>query len=208
MNTDQLMSAGPVIPVLTIDDPEHAVPLARALCASGVRVLEITLRTEAALEAVRRVAREVPEAIPGVGTVTRAEDFTAARGAGAHFAVSPGFSPELAAAAGNLPWLPGVSTASEVMAAQRLGYHRLKFFPAAAMGGTATLKALSGPFGDVRFCPTGGIDAGNASDYLALANVACVGGSWLAPPDAIAAGAWDRITGLAGQANSLARNSK
>lgn len=197
------MTAGPVIPVLTIEDAAHAVPLARALCAGGIRVLEITLRTDAALEAVRRVAAEVPDAIPGVGTVTRAEDFTAARVAGAQFAVSPGFSPELAAAAGDLPWLPGVATASEVMAAMRLGCKRLKFFPAEAMGGIPTLKALAGPFGDVTFCPTGGINAGNAADYLALANVACVGGSWLAPGAAVKAGDWDAITALAKEASGL-----
>lgn len=197
------MSAGPVIPVLTIEDAEHAVPLARALCAGGIRVLEITLRTEAALEAVRRVATEVPKAIPGVGTVTRAQDFTAARVAGAKFAVSPGFSPELAAAAGDLPWLPGVATPSEVMAAMRLGYNRLKFFPAETMGGIATLKALAGPFGDATFCPTGGISAANAADYLALANVICVGGSWLAPADAVRSGDWDTITSLAKAASAL-----
>lgn len=194
---------GPVIAVLTIEHPDHAVPLARALCAGGIRVLEITLRTEAALEAVQRVAAEVPEAIPGVGTVTRAQDFTAARAAGAQFAVSPGFSPELAAAAGDLPWLPGVATASEVMAAQRLGYDRLKFFPAQAMGAIAALKALAGPFADIGFCPTGGINAGNAADYLALANVVCVGGSWLAPAAAVRAGDWAAVTGLAQAAAAL-----
>jgi 2-dehydro-3-deoxyphosphogluconate aldolase/(4S)-4-hydroxy-2-oxoglutarate aldolase len=203
MTIDDLMSAGPVIPVLTIENPEDGVSSARALVDGGIRVLEITLRTPAALEAVSRIVADVPDAVPGVGTVTCADEFTAARAAGARFAVSPGFSPELAAAAGDLPWLPGVSTASEVMAALRHGYDRLKFFPAEAMGGTATLKALAGPFAGVRFCPTGGISAKNAGNYLALANVACVGGSWLAPKTAIAAQDWDTITALARQAAGL-----
>ena len=136
--------------------------------------------------------------------MTRAEEFTAARAAGAKFAVSPGCSAELAAAAGELPWLPGVATASEVMAAIRLGYDRLKFFPAEAMGGMATLKALAGPFGAVRFCPTGGVRADNAADYLALSNVICVGGSWLVPNDAVGKCDWARITRLASEAVSLA----
>lgn len=202
MAPDLLLMA-PVIPVLTVASPDQAVPLARALAAGGIRVLEITLRTGAAIEAVRRIAAQVPQAIPGVGTVTTAEQFSAARGAGARFAVSPGFSVELAAAAGTLPWLPGVATASEVMAAQRVGFDHLKFFPAAAAGGIAALTALGGPFPEVRFCPTGGIDANSAPDYLALANVVCVGGSWLAPADALAAGDWDRITGLAREAIGL-----
>lgn len=203
MRVDELMAIGPVIPVLTLPTPEVAVPLAKALVAGGIRVLEITLRTDAALEAVRRIGSEVPDAIAGVGTLTRPDQFSAARQAGAKFAVSPGFSRDLAAAAGTMPWLPGVATASEIMAATRTGRHHLKFFPAETSGGIGALKALAGPFPDVLFCPTGGINAGNAADYLSLANVRCVGGSWPAPADAIAAGDWDRIGELAKAASGL-----
>jgi len=197
-----------VVPVLTVARAEDAVPLARALVAGGLDTLEITLRSEVALAAIRAVAEAVPEATVGAGTLTRPEDFAAVAAAGASFAVSPGFTPELAAAARDypaLPYLPAVATASETMAAAAAGYGVLKFFPAVAAGGIETLKALAGPFPEIRFCPTGGIDAGNAGAYLALRNVAAVGGSWVAPADAVAAGDWARITALARAAQAIGR---
>ena len=199
MNAIDVMQAGPVIPVIVIDRLADAVPLARALVAGGVRVLELTLRTPQALDAIERVAAEVEGAIVGAGTITRPEDVEAVRRAGAVFGVSPGLTPELAAAARatGLPLLPGVMTPSDVIAARSTGYTELKLFPAQQAGGIGMLKALGGPFPDVRFCPTGGITAATAPDFLALANVVCVGGSWLTPPDAVATGDWHRITGLA-----------
>jgi 2-dehydro-3-deoxyphosphogluconate aldolase/(4S)-4-hydroxy-2-oxoglutarate aldolase len=199
------MTRAPVIPVLTMARAADAVPLARALVNGGLPVLEITLRTEAALAAIAAISAEVPDALPGVGTVTAAEQFGPARAAGARFAVSPGFSAELAAAAGDLPFLPGIATPTEAMAARGAGLRHLKFFPAEASGGRAALKALAGPFGDLLFCPTGGIDADNAAGYLALANVLCVGGSWVAPAAAVAVGDWPRIEGLAAGAAALRR---
>jgi len=204
MALTEFLALAPVVPVLTVPSAEAAVPLARALVAGGLPALEITLRTEAALEAVRRIAAEVPDAVPGVGTVTAPEEFAAARAAGARFAVSPGFDAVLAAASDGLPWLPGIATASEAMTARRAGFRLLKFFPAEAMGGTATLKAFAGPFADLTFCPTGGIGQANAGDYLALGNVVCVGGSWPAPAAAVEAGDWDQITTLARDASALA----
>lgn len=206
MTALDIMTAGPVIPVIVIDDATSAVPLARALVAGGVRVLEITLRTPAALAAVRAIAAEVPDAIVGVGTITDPGEFAQAREAGARFGVSPGITPALIAAAksSELPWLPGVMTPSEVMIARAAGLTALKFFPAQPAGGIAMLKALAGPFPDVTFCPTGGITAITAPEYLALANVACVGGSWLMPPDAIRSRDWPRITALAREASRLA----
>ena len=203
MQAEQLMRAATVIPVLTIDDIEDAVPLARALAAGGLTVLEVTLRTAAGLEAIARIAAEVPEATVGAGTVTRAEEFTAIRGAGARFAVSPGYAAALDAAAGEMPWLPGVATASEIMAARAAGRTALKFFPAEVAGGIPALKAFAGPFGDIVFCPTGGIALANAADYLALKNVACVGGSWVAPAQALAAKDWPGIEALAAEAAAL-----
>ena len=196
---------GPVIPVIVIERAEHAVPMARALVAGGVRVLEVTLRTAAALQAIEAIAKAVPEAIVGAGTVRSESDARAASAAGARFAVSPGWSPRVAAAcrAIGLLLLPGVATASEVMLASEDGYRFLKFFPAAAAGGTAMLKAWAGPFADVLFCPTGGISATTAPEYLALANVAVVGGSWLTPRDALLAADWPRIAALAREAASL-----
>jgi 2-dehydro-3-deoxyphosphogluconate aldolase/(4S)-4-hydroxy-2-oxoglutarate aldolase len=181
------------------------VPLARALVAGGIRVLEVTLRTPAALDAVRTIAQNVKEAIVGIGTITRVEDVDAALVAGARFGVSPGSSAALidAARARALPFLPGVMTPSEIVAARDLGCTALKFFPAQAAGGVAMLSALAGPFSDVVFCPTGGVSAANARQYLALANVACVGGSWLTPTEAIAARDWPRITSLARDASAL-----
>jgi len=193
------MRTGPVIPVIVIDALDRAVPLARALVAGGVRVLEVTLRTRVALQAVRAIVDEVEGALVGVGTITQPADFAAALDAGAVFGVSPGLTPELAAAAraSKLPLLPGVMTPSDVIAARACGYHALKLFPAQQAGGVGMLRAMAGPFGDVSFCPTGGITAATASDYLALPNVACVGGSWLTPADAVAASDWARITQLA-----------
>lgn len=198
----EILSLGRVVPVLTIERVADAVPLAEALVAGGLPALEITFRTDAALDAVRAVA-QVPGAVPGVGTLTRADEFAAAADAGARFAVSPGFLPELAAAAGDMPYLPAVATASECMAARTAGFSCLKFFPAGPAGGVAALKALGGPFADLRFCPTGGVNADNAADYLALDNVVCVGGSWVAPRYAVAAGDWARIEQLARAASGL-----
>lgn len=200
-----LLAFGPVIPVIVIEHLEHAVPMARALVEGGIRVLEVTLRTPVALAAMAAIARDVPEAVVGAGTVRTAADARAAIDAGARFAVSPGCTERIAAACrdAGLPLLPGAATASEAMHAAELGFDFLKFFPAAAAGGPALLKAWASPFADMTFCPTGGISAASAPDYLALANVAVVGGSWLTPADALAAQDWQRITALARQAAAL-----
>lgn len=200
-----LPALGPVIPVIVVEDAAHALPLARALVAGGVRVLEVTLRTPAALAAVEAIARAVPEAVVGAGTLRTPADARAAAAAGARFAVSPGYSPALAAACrdAGLPLLPGVATASEVMAAAADGMSFLKLFPATAVGGLPLLKALAGPFADVAFCPTGGITPDNAPQFLAQPNVAVVGGSWLTPADALRAGDWARVTALARAAGAL-----
>lgn len=205
MTVLELMRTGPVIPVIVIDSLDRAVPLARALVAGGVRVLEVTLRTPIAIDAVRAIAREVDEAIVGVGTVTRPDDFARSLEAGATFAVSPGFTRELAQAArvSGLPLLPGVMTPSDVIAARAAGFTELKLFPAQQAGGVGMLKAMAGPFPDVTFCPTGGISAATARDYLALPNVACVGGSWLTPARTVAAGDWSTVTALARHAAAL-----
>ncbi|MGH6955577.1 MAG: bifunctional 4-hydroxy-2-oxoglutarate aldolase/2-dehydro-3-deoxy-phosphogluconate aldolase [Caulobacteraceae bacterium] len=202
---EDILRLSPVLPVVTIDDPRQAAPLARALCAGGVGAIEITLRTEAALEAVRRIAGEVPEMAAGVGTVLKPADFKAAAEAGAKFAVSPGATPALmdAAWASTLPYLPAIATPSELMAALEAGVTTCKFFPAAQLGGPGALKALAGPFPAARFCPTGGIGKAEARTYLALANVLCVGGSWIAPREAIAAGDFGRIEALAREACGL-----
>lgn len=190
-----ILHTGPVMPVIVIHRLDDAVPLARALVAGGVRVLEVTLRTPVALAAVRAICADVPDAIVGVGTVTRAEEFAAARDAGATFAVSPGVSPTLLAAArySDMPYLPGVMTPSEVILAMEAGYAAMKLFPAKQAGGIDMLNALAGPFPHLVFCPTGGVDAATAADFLALPNVACVGGSWLAPPAAVARQDWADI---------------
>lgn len=195
----------PVIPVIVLHEVRHAVPLARALVAGGIRMLEITLRTPQALQAMRAIAAEVPQAVVGAGTVRQAADAEAAQRAGARFAVSPGLTPALARAcrALALPLLPGVATASEIMAAQDEGLNVLKFFPAMQAGGTAMLRAWQGPFADVLFCPTGGVQPDNAPQLLALPNVACVGGSWLAPAAALERGDWAQVTALARAACSL-----
>lgn len=203
---DVVMDAGPVIAVLVVEKVEDALPLARALVAGGVRTLEITLRTAAALPAIEAIAGEVENALVGAGTVLFPADARAAKAAGAGFAVSPGLIPDLASACRDegLPLLPGVATASEIMAGLELGFDRFKFFPAETSGGAAAVKAFAGPFAKVRFCPTGGITLANARDYLALPNVACVGGSWIAPADAIRSGDWGRIEALAREAAALA----
>ena len=205
MTVEDILRSGPVMPVVVIDDAAHAVPLARALVAGGIRAIEITLRTGAALDAVQAIAREVPDAIPGVGTALTGADVLAALEAGAKFIVSPGATPALMAAAigAGLPFLPGVATASELMAGLAEGLSAFKFFPAAQAGGVEGLKALGGPFPNARFCPTGGVSPAIAASYLALPNVLCVGGSWIAPRDAIAAGDFARIEQLAREASTL-----
>ncbi|MEP7282142.1 MAG: bifunctional 4-hydroxy-2-oxoglutarate aldolase/2-dehydro-3-deoxy-phosphogluconate aldolase [Rubrivivax sp.] len=205
-----LADAGPVIPVIVIERVADAVPLARALVAGGVRVLELTLRTPVALEAMRAIVAEVPEAIVGAGTLRTPADVEAARRAGCRFGVSPGFRLALGRACRELglPLLPGVASASEVMAANDDGWRFLKLFPAAAAGGIALLKSFAGPFPEVVFCPTGGLTPHNAPDYLALPNVVVCGGSWLTPADALAAGDWPRITRLAQAAAALPRRHR
>lgn len=205
LQTLSLASHGPVIPVIVIQRVADAVPLAEALVAGGVRVLEVTLRTPAALAAMEAMARAVPEAIVGAGTLRTPADVKAARDAGCRFGVSPGFTQALADACQTheLPLLPGVSTASEVMQATAAGYGFLKLFPAVAVGGVQLLKALSGPFPDVAFCPTGGVTPESAPSFLSLPNVKVCGGSWLTPQDAIDAGDWGRITALARAASAL-----
>ena len=203
----RVMTDAPVIPVIVLSDVAHAVPLARALVTGGIRMLEVTLRTPVALACIERIALDVPDAVVGAGTVRSSADAQAAVMAGARFAVSPGYTHQLGKACHDLglPLLPGVATASEILAAQEDGYGALKFFPAIQAGGAAMLKAWQGPFGDVRFCPTGGVTAANAGELLALANVVCVGGSWLTPADAVLSGDWDRITQLAREATKLGR---
>jgi 2-dehydro-3-deoxyphosphogluconate aldolase / (4S)-4-hydroxy-2-oxoglutarate aldolase len=205
MNTLELAAHGPVIPVIVIDDIAAAVPLARALVAGGVRVLEVTLRTPNALRCMEAIVKAVPEAIVGAGTVRNIGDARAAKNVGCQFAVSPGYASDVGQACRDLglPLLPGVATASEVMQANADGYTFLKFFPASAAGGIPMLKALSGPFPDVVFCPTGGISVETAPQYLALGNVKVCGGSWLTPADAVAKGDWARITTLARAAGAL-----
>jgi len=201
----EVMRDAPVIPVIVLTDVAQAVPLAKALVAGGIRMLEVTLRTPVALACIEAIAKEVPEAVVGAGTVRSAADAQAAQLAGARFAVSPGYTHAVGKACHDLglPLLPGVATGSEIMMAQEDGYTALKFFPAMQAGGAAMLKAWGGPFGDVVFCPTGGVTAGNARELLALSNVLCVGGSWLTPADAVAQGDWARITALAREAAEL-----
>lgn len=203
-----LLARAPVVPVLTAESVESALPLATALVAGGLSVLEVTLRTETALAAIEAIGKEVEGAIVGAGTVLSGEQLAAVERAGAHFAVCPGAAPDLLDAAENsaVPLLPGGTTPSEVMALSARGYDVLKFFPAEPAGGVAYLKALAGPFPEVGFCPTGGISEANAQDYLALETVICVGGSWVAPAEAVAAGDWERITALAKAAASLRGN--
>ncbi|MCD6390371.1 MAG: bifunctional 4-hydroxy-2-oxoglutarate aldolase/2-dehydro-3-deoxy-phosphogluconate aldolase [Desulfobulbaceae bacterium] len=198
----EVLNAGPVVPVIVIKKIEHAVPLAHALLKGGIKVLEITLRSEVAVEAIRLVSREVPEALVGAGTVASLEDLEAVTGAGAVFALSPGMTPRLLTAAnqGSIGLIPGISTASELMLGMELGYSEFKFFPAEAAGGVRTIKSIGGPFPQITFCPTGGISEKNYNDYLALDNVACVGGSWIVPSQSIETEDWDTITELAKKA--------
>lgn len=204
---EAIAARAPVIPVLTIDRLADAVPLGQALVRGGLPVLEITLRTETALEAVRQIVLSVPGAVVGVGTVMTPVQMRQARDAGAGFAVSPGCTDALAAAAADvgMPYLPGIQTVSEAMSLSDKGYRLLKFFPADATGGVTWLKAVAAPLPGLRFCPTGGIGESTAPSYLGLANVACVGGSWVAPTDAVAAQDWTRIERLAAAASGLRR---
>jgi len=197
-----LVAQTPVIPVLTIERAADAVPLARALVAGGLHVIEVTLRTKAAMDAIRAIAAEVPDCIVGVGTVTKPADVAAAIAAGARYLVSPGTPTQLAAelADASVPALPGCATVTEAMTLSARGFRVLKFFPAEASGGTAWLKSVAAPLPDAKFCPTGGIDARNLAAYLGCPNVLAVGGSWVAPKDAIASGDWARVTRLASEA--------
>jgi len=205
MNTLELVAYGPVIPVIVINRLEDAVPMAQALVDGGVRVLEVTLRTPIALKCMEAIARSVPGAILGAGTVRSIADAQAAKDVGCSFAVSPGYTSAIGQACRDigLPLLPGTATGSEVMQANADGYYFLKFFPAMQAGGIPMLKALAGPFTDVVFCPTGGITRETAPQFLALPNVKVCGGSWLTPNDAVAAKDWARITKLAREASAL-----
>ncbi len=205
LTPEDVLRLSPVMPVVVIDDAANAVPLAGALLAGGVKTIEVTLRTPAALDAIRAITAEAPEMIVGAGTVLTAEDLTAAIEAGAKYALSPGGTPKLMKAARKapIPFIPGVSTSSEIQRGLERGYSCFKLFPAEQLGGPSTLKALAGPFPNVRFCPTGSITAEKAPSYLALSNVLCVGGSWIAPADKIKAGDWAAIEAAAKQAAAL-----
>lgn len=206
MTLDDIMRTAPVIPVMMIDDIDHAVPLARALVEGGLKVLEITLRTPVAMEAIRAILGEVEGAIVGAGTILNQKQLEAVAALGCQFAVSPGFTPALLDAATtspSCPLLPGAASASEVMQLLDRGHDHLKFFPAEAAGGANFLKSIASPLPEVKFCPTGGIGPGNAAQYLALPNVLCVGGSWVVPKDAITAGNWGQIERLAADAIQL-----
>ncbi|MBS0218066.1 MAG: bifunctional 4-hydroxy-2-oxoglutarate aldolase/2-dehydro-3-deoxy-phosphogluconate aldolase [Proteobacteria bacterium] len=204
LTPDQVLRAAPIIPTITIDNLDDAVPFARALVEGGLRVLEVTLRTAVAIPAISAIAKALPDAIVGAGTVLTPEHYEAVRDSGAVFAISPGSSPELLRAnAVDCPLIPGVATASELMQGMNAGFTHFKFFPAEASGGTAWLRAVQGPFAEARFCPTGGISAETAPNYLALPNVLTVGGSWMMPKDAVASRDWDRIRQLAAQAAAL-----
>ncbi len=201
----QVMQDAPVIPVIVLHDVAHAVPMARAFVAGGIRMLEVTLRTPQALACIEAIARDVPQAVVGAGTVRSKADAQAASMAGALFAVSPGYTPALGQVCRDLglALLPGVATGSEIMMAQEDGFTELKFFPAMQAGGPAMLRAWSGPFYDIKFCPTGGVTLHNAADFLTLPNVVCVGGSWLVPTDAMLHGDWARIEQLARDCQGL-----
>jgi 2-dehydro-3-deoxyphosphogluconate aldolase / (4S)-4-hydroxy-2-oxoglutarate aldolase len=200
-----LLDVVPVLPVVVVDSLDQAVPVARALVAGGLPAIELTLRTPVALDAIRAIAAEVPDILVGAGTITTPDQAELAAEAGAQFLVSPGLTPSLLAAMQDtgLPFLPGTATASEVLAALEAGCTELKCFPAEAAGGAAYLKAIGGPLPTARFCPTGGITLAAAPTYLALPNVGCVGGTWLTPADALAAGDWARVTALAAEAAAL-----
>jgi len=205
MNLRDIMRLSPVIPVITVTRLEHAAPLAQALVRGGIRVLEVTLRTACALDAITEMREMAPSAVVGAGTLTRAEDFAAVQRAGAQFAVTPGLTPDLMFGAGEtrLPLLPGVMTPTELIAARAAGFRACKLFPAQQAGGVGMLKALAGPFPDIVFCPTGGITRANAAEFLAQPNVLCVGGSWLAPRELVDAGNWGAIEELALDASLL-----
>lgn len=201
-SAEQILTTGPVVPVIVVNKLEHDVPMAKALVAGGVRVLEVTLRTDCAVEAIRAIAKEVPDAIVGAGTVTNPQQLADVIAAGAQFAISPGLTEPLlkAAVEGPIALIPGISTVSELMLGMDYGLCEFKFFPAEANGGVKALQAIAGPFSQVRFCPTGGISLKNYRDYLALKSVLCVGGSWLVPNDALESGDYARITELACEA--------
>ncbi len=207
MSIRDLLALAPVIPVLTIEKLDHAVPLARALCAGGLRVLEVTLRTPAGLPSIEAIRKAVPDAVVGVGTLAKPEDFVLAGAAGAQFGVSPGLTEALAHAAksATFPLLPGIMTPSELIAGLGWGFDTFKLFPAQQAGGIGMLKALGAPFPEVMFCPTGGISRATAPEFLALKNVACVGGSWVAPADSLLKGDWAAIESLARDAAALRR---
>lgn len=202
LTPDDVLALAPVVPVVTLHDADDAVPLARALLAGGIRTIEITLRTPAALDAMRNVARDAPELVVGAGTVLTRDDLEAVIDAGARYAISPGATPKLLKAArkASIPFVPGVASASDIMRAQAMGFHALKFFPAEALGGAEALKHLAGPLPGVRFWPTGGIGVDKVASYLALPCVGCVGGSWIAPTDKIKARDWGAIEALAQKA--------
>lgn len=202
MTLSEVLKLAPVVPVLIIEDVDKAVPLAKALVAGGLYALEVTLRTPVALECIRRIGGEVEGAVVGAGTVTTSSARQAAADNGARFAVSPGLI-EGEGSDGPVPLLPGIATATELMSGLKAGFSQFKLFPANVVGGVGALKAFASPFPQASFCPTGGIDAGNAADYLALPNVICVGGSWVAPTEAVRAGDWARITDLARAAAGL-----
>ncbi|MFI8416897.1 bifunctional 4-hydroxy-2-oxoglutarate aldolase/2-dehydro-3-deoxy-phosphogluconate aldolase [Serratia sp. NPDC078593] len=207
-SAEQILAAGPVVPVIVINKLEQAVPLAKALVAGGVRVLEVTLRTDCAVDAIRAIANAVPDAIIGAGTVLNSQQLQQVTDAGAQFAISPGLTDNLlkAAVAGSIPLIPGISSVSELMLGMDYGLREFKFFPAEANGGVKALQAIAGPFPEVRFCPTGGISPKNYRDYLALKSVLCIGGSWLVPTEALEKGDFARITELAREAVSGARD--
>lgn len=202
VSSEHILTQGPVVPVIVIHKLEQAVPMAKALLAGGINVLEVTLRTECALEAIRLIAKEVPQAIIGAGTVINPEQLDAVTQAGAKFAISPGLTDSLlkSAIAGTIPLIPGISTVSELMLGMSYGLREFKFFPAEANGGVKALQAIAGPFSQVRFCPTGGITLDNYRDYLALKSVLCIGGSWLVPADALDNSNYEKITRLAAEA--------
>lgn len=206
-SAEQILMTGPVVPVIVVNKLEHAVPMAKALVAGGVNVLEVTLRTPCAMDAIKAMIKEVPEAIVGAGTVINAGQLKAVTDIGVQFAISPGITESLlqAAVAGPVPLIPGISTVSELMTGMDYGLREFKFFPAEANGGVKALQAISGPFPQVRFCPTGGISPSNYRDYLALKSVLCIGGSWLVPADALETGNYEHITQLAKEAVAGAR---
>lgn len=202
IRSEVVLSQGPVVPVIVIQKPEQAVPIAKALVAGGVKVLEVTLRTACAVEAIAQIAKEVPDAIVGAGTVVNTEQYDEVVKAGAQFVISPGLTDRLLqyAVKGTVPLIPGISSVSELMLGMEYGLREFKFFPAEASGGVKAIKAIAGPFPQIRFCPTGGISPSNYRDYLALKNVMCIGGSWLVPQDAVDAGDFAHITQLAKEA--------